>query len=464
MLPGYSEVAVTGIDNLGPFETSGVAFLNTDNGAHERSALLLGQILTGANQSSEFGKANNWGDIEAMCPAPDLEIGNYLWFDTVTPNGLQDPDENPAGGVTVELYRDPNGDGQLTAAEMVPANFVASDITGPDGQYLFTNADGVAYDTDYVVVIAASNYSGAGALVGFGETTANLGGTETRDSDGVAQPALVVGAAFSTRGPGAKRPPVRFWFIAVAAVGNLQVTKTVTGAVADTPAVTYDQRRLRQRCHPRCRHEPRERRKPDDHWDPGGYQLHGNGECDSGAGGWLRLADAGDHPGSAGGDHDLRSHGAVTVSNPLLGPGSIRVNKTVDGAAAPSPWQFTLAATTAGCDIAHVTPNPAATADGTGGFVVFNNLPVTNPGGTTCEYQVTETAQAGYSIDTGNTTPFPMTGITVTEGGISVVSVENDAAPGSVTVNKATNPGGSAQAFVFTLSPDPNANGCSVYR
>ena len=448
-VPGFVELAVPGTDNINRNQHSGISWLSLDDGAHERASTLVGFTTTFA----EFGKANNWGDIEAICPAPDLEVGNYIWFDTGTANGLQDPDENPASGVTVQLYLDPNGDGQLSAAEMTPANLVATDITGPDGQYLFTNADGVTYDSDYVVVIPASNFTGGGALVGFEDTGANLGGTDTRDSDGVDQPASVLGTAFSTGGPGENDHKYDFGFVAAAAEGNLQVTKSVTGATAGYTGGTFT---INVDCDDGTAHDATMNLANGASQTITGIPVGTN--CTVSENTALNPAPSGGYvwqtpviaPAQPVSITTVGATVAVTVSNPLLGPGAIRVNKTVTGASAPNPWQFTLSSTTTGCDISHVTPNPASTANGSGGFVLFNNLPVTNSSGSTCNYTVVETAQTGWTLNTGASST--LTGVTVTEGGTTTLGVQNDQQLGGIAVTKTVNGAPAPAPWQFTLT------------
>jgi hypothetical protein len=51
-----------------------------------------------------FGKSAGLGDLETFCNQAPLEIGNRVWLDR-NRNGVQDPDEPPISGVTVELWR-----------------------------------------------------------------------------------------------------------------------------------------------------------------------------------------------------------------------------------------------------------------------------------------------------------------------------------------------------------------------
>src|SRR5690606_39863886 len=67
------------------------------------------------------------GDLEAMCNPAPIEIGNRIWVDSDR-DGIQDPNELPLQGVTVELVK--NG--------MV----IATVVTDVNGNYLFSNGPG----------------------------------------------------------------------------------------------------------------------------------------------------------------------------------------------------------------------------------------------------------------------------------------------------------------------------------
>ena len=113
--------------------------------------------------------------------------------------------------------------------------------------------------------------------------------------------------------------------------------------------------------------------------------------------------------------------------------GDIQVAKTVVGNDAPAGWEFTLTSTTTGCVIPGTVTNPVSTADGSGGSVSFVGLPLrSSTDGSVCEYSVTETAQAGYTLDTGASDP--MTGIVPASPAtnVSVVKRRGHLRPGIV--------------------------------
>lgn len=119
------------------------------------------------------GKASGLGDIEALCEAAPIEIGNYVWFDA-DGDGVQDPDELPVVGATVNLY-DASG------------NLVATTTTGPNGDYYFD----VEHNTEYVIRMDnPADFAAGGVLEGWAATQADAaslgdGNDDARDSDGV---------------------------------------------------------------------------------------------------------------------------------------------------------------------------------------------------------------------------------------------------------------------------------------
>lgn len=110
----------------------------------------------------------------------------------------------------------------------------------------------------------------------------------------------------------------------------------------------------------------------------------------------------------------------------------IDVTKTVNGAAAPANWSFTLTSSVPGCAIPGTTTNPATTP-GSGGTAAFANLPVaSSTTGAPCTYAVAENSQAGYVMNAG--TSSPLSGITVAAGAITPITINND--QGQVRVQK----------------------------
>lgn len=84
--------------------------------------------------------------------------GNQVWND-VDNDGMLEPGEEPVEGVVVHLFSDEDGDGvpdDLNGDGIIDENdAIATDTTGPDGDYLFTD---LAHG-DYIVGIAPENFA-----------------------------------------------------------------------------------------------------------------------------------------------------------------------------------------------------------------------------------------------------------------------------------------------------------------
>ncbi|WP_168207887.1 SdrD B-like domain-containing protein [Spirosoma sp. KCTC 42546] len=198
-IPGFTELALGAVDNVKSGGNSGIMFLNRSNGSRTRDILLLGSLTnSGTPPRDAVYKANLWGEVEALLDPAPLEVGNYVFID-VNKNGLQDPSDLPLAGVTVSLVEDTNEDG------LPNETVVASTTTNASGQYYFDRADGLKYDTKYVIVInKASDFTAGGPLAGYTPTLANVSSNakDTRDSDGEVLTGNFVKTAFQTGGPG----------------------------------------------------------------------------------------------------------------------------------------------------------------------------------------------------------------------------------------------------------------------
>lgn len=144
IVPGTNEVGLTVFDPLcesgcgsDPLFDGGVAYFDNATGARLRSYRVYDGI-TNNNQPRPipvFGKTNGLGDLEAVCGAVPLEIGNRVWED-LDRNGRQDPNELKLANVIVQLYMDQNGDG------VVEPNPIARTTTNAAGEYYF-NEDNI---------------------------------------------------------------------------------------------------------------------------------------------------------------------------------------------------------------------------------------------------------------------------------------------------------------------------------
>jgi uncharacterized repeat protein (TIGR01451 family) len=170
-----------------------------------------------------FGKAAGIGDIEVLCEAAPIEIGNRVWLD-VDLDGVQDANEAPIPGVEVQLFSPTGG-------------LLGTTTTDANGNYLFSAASsgaagGALYGvngltpntTGYEVRIALAQTALGGLTPATPNNDGSAGG-DLRDSDGVPGVGVVV-AAFDTGRAGANNHTYDFGFNG-AAVGNLSLGNRV---------------------------------------------------------------------------------------------------------------------------------------------------------------------------------------------------------------------------------------------
>ncbi|MBL7746577.1 MAG: T9SS type A sorting domain-containing protein [Chitinophagaceae bacterium] len=137
--------------------TSGVNFGRTDNFT----------LANGENKTNVDAGLVQTGPTTAS-------LGDKVWLDL--PGGtanVQDAGETGITGVTVNLYRDANGDGIINGAEA--ATPYATTVTDGFGNYIFNNLPAAAGSTLYKVGFVAPG--------GYTLVTANVGADETKDSD-----------------------------------------------------------------------------------------------------------------------------------------------------------------------------------------------------------------------------------------------------------------------------------------
>lgn len=101
-----------------------------------------------------FAKANGLGDLIAIAKAP-ISVGNYVWFDANN-NGVQDPNENPLSGVTMELWGAGKDDTFGTSDDVA----IAVATTDASGNYLFSSANGIntASSVYHLPIVPGTNY------------------------------------------------------------------------------------------------------------------------------------------------------------------------------------------------------------------------------------------------------------------------------------------------------------------
>ena len=149
----------------------------------------------GVQWTTEFGKSAAMGDVQVLCDAAPVQIGNRLWYD-YDHDGVQDAGEPPVVGVTVHLYDDTD-------------TLVGTAVTNAAGEYYFTStndeaADGGATPDEFgggltagrtytVVLDDPSDCSAGGPLEGWTVTTKDATTTEVDDQDDAIDSDAVVG-------------------------------------------------------------------------------------------------------------------------------------------------------------------------------------------------------------------------------------------------------------------------------
>jgi hypothetical protein len=188
-VPGFGEVAQVSNDPvIGPADThdGGVRWYNSDNGQISWVYRLYnGNVDT--IPPAVFGKSNGLGDLEALCNAAPVEIGNRVWYD-LDQDGIQGPGEDPIPGVTLRLY-DAQG------------NLLATAITNAEGEYYFRGGPAtgdsnpsdhigllsgpVGFNTSYQIRIDnPADTAPGGPLFGWYLTDFDSGDSRARDSNG----------------------------------------------------------------------------------------------------------------------------------------------------------------------------------------------------------------------------------------------------------------------------------------
>lgn len=181
------------------------------------------------NEEGGFGKANGLGDLEAMCQSAPIEIGNRVWLDDG--DGVQDPSEDPASGVTVHLYdaadaliatttTDSDGRWVFSSAgpDLIPGT--ADDLGGYGPDLLPNTADDVAGlkpNQPYSVRLDnPTDYAGGGPLANTAPTVSGAtvaSGSSISDSDGQVTSPTDVRASVTTGAAGTNDYTLDFGFV-----------------------------------------------------------------------------------------------------------------------------------------------------------------------------------------------------------------------------------------------------------
>jgi hypothetical protein len=125
-----------------------------------------------------FSKGIGLADLEVLCDAAPIEIGDRVWRD-LDGDGVQDPGEPGIAGVTVRLY---DADG----------NLVATTLTDANGQYRFTSADGLQPGTPYTIRFdEPADYAPGGPLADNLLSPSGADGPADADSDAIDSDATI---------------------------------------------------------------------------------------------------------------------------------------------------------------------------------------------------------------------------------------------------------------------------------
>jgi SdrD B-like domain len=210
-VPGFPDYAYTKKDPV-QIWSSGIGWNNHATGAYTKGYEILYSNpgpQTG-NVYNNMGKSSSFGDIEALCDAAPLEIGNRVWNDA-NGNGVQDPGEPPIANVTVNLYA-PGGTAPIaTAVTDNNGNYYFSNKTADENGTVLTQTNGGATVDAItgltpntsgfsVCVNNASNYASGGPLASLGLTTANATGAGGDTSNNALTDLLDSDAQINTAG------------------------------------------------------------------------------------------------------------------------------------------------------------------------------------------------------------------------------------------------------------------------
>jgi SdrD B-like domain/GEVED domain len=96
-LPGTGKISIAAYDPI-TYNEGGIIWMNNATGQRSQQVSLYSGSATGGNS-----KGVGLGDMELICNAQPIEIGNYVWLDT-DKDGVQDPCEPALDSVIVSLY------------------------------------------------------------------------------------------------------------------------------------------------------------------------------------------------------------------------------------------------------------------------------------------------------------------------------------------------------------------------
>ena len=239
--PNFTTVVATAVDPIRAV-TAGTIKLNNTDGSQTNAYELYAPPPAPAS-ANNFRKANGLGDLELLCDAAPIEIGNRVWLDANS-NGIQDPGEAVLANIQVRLT---DSLGNSTTA-----------TTNSNGNYTFSSAAGA--NTASAIYNLNTSAPGSVTLTPFGAYTLTIDLTQpnlaayvpttpnadasangtARDSNGV-QNGTLVNAGVVLAGPGYNNHTYDFGFanraVALAALGNYVWEDNNGDGIQNEPAI-----------------------------------------------------------------------------------------------------------------------------------------------------------------------------------------------------------------------------------
>ncbi|MGB0929150.1 MAG: SdrD B-like domain-containing protein [Chitinophagales bacterium] len=156
LLPGNGEVTV-GVFDPFALRSGGIAWWDNTNGDVNKEY----ELYESVDGDGSFSKAVGLGDLEYMCNAAPIEIGNYVWNDA-DGDGIQGACESPIEDVILTLYNS-------------TCEIVAIDTTDTNGNYAFNETKLTEYtaQTDTVLASNTTYYIVISGAVGGNWSTTN---------------------------------------------------------------------------------------------------------------------------------------------------------------------------------------------------------------------------------------------------------------------------------------------------
>ncbi len=150
VLPGSNSVVSANYDPGTHSYSGGIHRYSTTNGTKLGSKELYTSQIT-----TLFGKATGFGDIIGRCGLPNIQIGNFVWYDNNN-NGIQDAGELPVPNLTLNLLNESCQVVNTTTTDL-SGNYLFSNVT-PSTQYYIALPNTVLSNEFNLVTLNDKNY------------------------------------------------------------------------------------------------------------------------------------------------------------------------------------------------------------------------------------------------------------------------------------------------------------------